>query len=171
MPAVAKILIVDDDLEIRQLLGEQLLDLGHESIYAADGVRALSLVRSERPDLILLDMRLPGVDGFSVLERLQRIPEVADIPVIVFSGMRSPEVEERALMLGAREYVHKSLSGQDLVEAIARVLGRAFEPDLAQLPHFLTPPPLSPGATPDASPPILPALRTPAPRTVQAFGV
>jgi DNA-binding response OmpR family regulator len=118
----AKILIVDDDAEIRQLLGEELRDLGHESIYAADGVQALSLVRRERPDLILLDLRLPAGDGFCVLERLRRIPEVAYTPVIVFSGMRSPEAEERALMLGAREFVHKSFSGNDLIEAITRVL-------------------------------------------------
>jgi DNA-binding response OmpR family regulator len=125
----AKILIVDDDAEIRQLLGEELRDLGHESIYAADGVQALSLVRRERPDLILLDLRLPAGDGFCVLERLRRIPEVAYTPVIVFSSMRSPDAEERALMLGAQEYIHKSFSGSDLTAAITRVLeqGAAME--------------------------------------------
>jgi two-component system alkaline phosphatase synthesis response regulator PhoP len=122
MPTAAKILIVDDDLEIRQLLGEQLRDLGHESIYAADGIQALSLVRRERPDLMLLDLLLPAGDGFCVLERLRNIPEIAYIPVIVFSGSRSPAAEERALMLGAREYVRKSFSGHALTEAIARVL-------------------------------------------------
>jgi CheY-like chemotaxis protein len=126
----AKIMIVDDDVETRLLLGEELLDLGHEAVYAADGVQALSLVRREQPDLILLDLRLPdidcggvaGGDGFSVLERLRSIEDVASIPVIVFSGMRSPEAEERAMSLGAREFVLKSFSGNDLVEAIARVL-------------------------------------------------
>jgi CheY-like chemotaxis protein len=73
MPTAAKILIVDDDLEIRQLLGEQLRDLGHDSIYAADGIQALSLVRRERPDLMLLDLLLPAGDGFCVLERLRNI--------------------------------------------------------------------------------------------------
>jgi CheY-like chemotaxis protein len=126
----AKILVVDDDAETRLLLGEELLDLGHEAVYAADGVQALSLVRREHPDLILLDLRLPdidrggvaGGDGFSVLERLRSIDDVASIPVIVFSGMRSPQAEERALLLGAREFVLKSFNGNDLVEAIARVL-------------------------------------------------
>jgi CheY-like chemotaxis protein len=126
----AKILVVDDDVETRLLLGEELLDLGHEAVYAADGVQALSLVRREQPDLILLDLRLPdidtsgvaGGDGFSVLERLRSIEDVASIPVIVFSGMRAPEAEERAMSLGAREFVLKSFTGNDLVEAIARVL-------------------------------------------------
>jgi CheY-like chemotaxis protein len=126
----ANILIVDDDGETRQLLAEELHDLGHESIHAVDGVQALSLVRRERPDLILLDLLLPdidrngvaGGDGFSVLERLRNIADIAHIPVIVFSGMRSPQAEERALMLGAREFVLKSFNGNDLFEAIARAL-------------------------------------------------
>jgi CheY-like chemotaxis protein len=126
----AKILVVDDDVETRLLLGEELLDLGHEAVYAADGVQALSLVRREQPDLILLDLRLPeidpsgiaGGDGFSVLERLRSIEDVASIPVIVFSGMRSPQAEERAMSLGARAFVLKSFTGNDLAEAIARVL-------------------------------------------------
>jgi DNA-binding response OmpR family regulator len=123
MTPAAKTLIVDDDLEMRQLLAEELHDLGHESIYAADGVQALLLARRERPDLILLDLRLPGGDGFSVLERLRDDADVASIPVIVFSSLRSPQTEERALLLGACEFVHKSLRGNNLVEAIARALG------------------------------------------------
>jgi CheY-like chemotaxis protein len=120
--AAARILIVDDEIEVRQLLGEELRDLGHDSVYAGDGAQALSLARRKRPDLILLDLRLPGGNGFSVLRRLRTIPEFASIPVIVFSGMRSPEAEELALMLGAREFVHKSLKDDDLIEAITVVL-------------------------------------------------
>ena len=148
--AAARILVVDDDVEIRQLLGEELRDLGHESIYAADGEHALSLVQRERPDLILLDLRLPRDDGFSVLERLRTIPEAASIPVIVFSGMRSPYAEERALALGAREFVHKSFRGDDLIEAIARALDTEAAPDPLAT-HF---------SQPSRLPPIsIPALR------------
>jgi CheY-like chemotaxis protein len=136
MAPAAKIMIVDDDAETRQLLAEELRDLGHESVHAEDGVQALSLVRVERPNLILLDLQLPtvdrsgvsGGDGFSVLERLRNIPEIASVPVIVFSGMRSPEAEERALLLGAREFVHKSFDGHDLFEAIARALAADASP-------------------------------------------
>jgi CheY-like chemotaxis protein len=132
----ANIMIVDDDAATRQLLAEELHDLGHASIHAADGVQALSLVRRERPHLILLDVHLPeidrdgvaGGDGFHVLERLRDIPEVAAIPVIVFSGMRAPEAAERALRLGAREFVLKSFSGNALFEAIARVLSDDAHP-------------------------------------------
>ncbi|MDX6477415.1 MAG: hypothetical protein QOG29_2 [Gaiellaceae bacterium] len=146
----AKILIVDDDAEMRALLGEELRDLGHDSFYASDGLQALSLVRRERPDLILLDLRLPGGDGFSVLVRLQRIAEVAHIPVIVFSGMRSQDAEEAALKLGAREFVQKSLSGNNLAEAIARTL-EGPGPEPAQPPVSI-PPVQAPGP--------IPALRT-----------
>jgi CheY-like chemotaxis protein len=140
MALAAKVMIVDDDVETRQLLAEELRDLGHASVHAADGVQALSLVRHERPDLILLDLQLPAVDrsgvsggdGFCVLERLGNIAEIASVPVIVFSGVRSPGVQERALLLGAREFVHKSFNGHDLFEAIARVL--AADPSPRQLP-------------------------------------
>jgi CheY-like chemotaxis protein len=136
MALAAKVMIVDDDVETRQLLAEELRDLGHESIHAADRVQALSLVRCERPDLILLDLQLPAVDrsgvsggdGFSVLERLRNIVEVASVPVIVFSGMRSPQAEERAMSLGAREFVLKSFSGNNLVYAIARALAANASP-------------------------------------------
>ncbi len=117
----SKVLIVDDDTEIRRLLDEEVRDLGYEAIHAADGIQALASVRRERPDLILLDLSLPGGDGYSVLERLQRLPE-SSIPVIVFSGSRSPQAEQRALQLGAREYVQKSFSSNDLVAAIERAL-------------------------------------------------
>jgi two-component system cell cycle response regulator len=139
-------MIVDDDTETRQLLAEELHDLGHRSIHAADGVQALSLVRSERPDLVLLDLLLPdidrngvaGGDGFRVLERLGDIPEVAAIPVIVFSGLRAPEAEERALMLGAHEFVLKSFSGTALFEAIARILVEKALPALLPAPHTVS---------------------------------
>jgi CheY-like chemotaxis protein len=136
MTTAAKIMIVDDDVEIRQLLAEELHDLGHETVHASEGVEALSVARCERPDLILLDLQLPeldshgvgGGDGFSVLERLRSIGDVAAIPVIVFSGTRSLDAEERALMLGAREFVRKSFSGSNLIEAIGRALPAVASP-------------------------------------------
>jgi CheY-like chemotaxis protein len=137
----ATILIVDDDVEMRQLLGEELHDLGHRSINAADGAQAVSLARRSRPDLILLDLRLGGDDGFAVLEQLGNIADLASIPVVVFSNLRSPQTEERALTLGAREFVQKSLRGNALVEAIARALGGGASARDASPPVSL--PPLS----------------------------
>ena len=139
MGPAAKILIVDDDVEMQQLLAEELSDLGHESIYADDGVQALALAWRERPDLILLDLRLPAGDGFTVLERLRNHFDLASIPAIVFSGVRTPQAEERALALGAREFVQKSLHGNDLSEAIARALGRGEAPATLVLPPISLP--------------------------------
>ena len=154
MAPIAKILIVEDDAEVRVLLAEQLRDRGHDSIYASDGVQALTLVRRERPNLILLDLRLPGGDGFSVLERLKNIPEIAHTPVIVFSGMRSPEAEERALLLGAREFVQKSFTGNDLADAITRALEPGPAPEPGQFSTYEAPRPV---ASEELSP--APALR------------
>jgi DNA-binding response OmpR family regulator len=147
MTLAATALIVDDDVEMRQLLGEELRDLGHESIYAVNASQAVSLAQSARPDLILLDLRLPGDDGFSVLEQLRNITDLASIPVIVFSNLRSPQTEERALMLGAREFVQKTLRGNNLVDAIARVLDGGASVRNASPPVSL--PPLSFAASED----------------------
>jgi two-component system phosphate regulon response regulator PhoB/two-component system alkaline phosphatase synthesis response regulator PhoP len=163
MALAAKILIVDDDVEMQQLLGEELHDLGHESIYAADGTQTLWMVRRKRPDLILLDLGLPGGDGFWVLERLGNIDDAASIPVIVFSGMRSPEAEERALTLGAREFVHKSLRNNDLAHAIARALHRVPASGRGHLPTAQRPQGLAVGPPLDARPP--------APRAARGFSV
>jgi DNA-binding response OmpR family regulator len=141
MTLAAAILIFHDDVEMRQLLGEELHDLGHRPIYAADRSQAVSLARGAPPDLILLDLCLAGDDGFSVLEQLQSIANITSVPVIVFSNLRSPQTEERALSLGAREFVQKTLRGNALFDAIARVLdGRASAQD-ASPPISL--PPLS----------------------------
>jgi DNA-binding response OmpR family regulator len=137
----AAILIVDDDVEMRQLLGEELHDLGHRSIYAADAAQALSLALRSPPDLILLDLCLAGDDGFTLLEQLQSIADLASVPVIVFSSLRSPQTEERALSLGAREFVQKTLRGNALVDAIARALDGGASARTASPPISL--PPLS----------------------------
>ncbi len=120
----ARILLVDDDADDRRLLGEQLHHLEAELTHAADGVQALSAALRDRPNLIILDLGLPAGDGFTVLSRLRRIPSVAFVPVIVLSGSQRPGVAEQALRLGAWEFVRKSHSGNDLIDAIVRVLGR-----------------------------------------------
>jgi CheY-like chemotaxis protein len=122
---VAKILIVEDDQDTRQLLKIRLESQGYETAFAADAVGAISTARQERPDLILLDMGLPGGDGVVVMERLKTFPALESIPVIVVSAREPGATSARAAEAGAEAYLQKPIDVYALLDAIHRVLGRA----------------------------------------------
>jgi len=114
-----KILVVDDDSDIRLGLNIRLRASGYATAFAADGVTAVSMARTERPDLILLDLGLPAGDGFQVLERLKTNTELAHTPVIVLSASDAEANEWRAVKAGAAGYLQKPVDDEDLLEAIA----------------------------------------------------
>ncbi len=117
-----KILVIDDDLDIRLGLNARLRANGYETVFAEDGVGALSVARKESPDLILLDIGLPGGDGFSVLERLKTNTSLATIPVVVLSARDAEENERRALEAGAEVFLEKPAENDDLLGAIASAI-------------------------------------------------
>ena len=123
---MSKILIVEDDKDTRQLLKIRLESQGYETAFAADAVGAISAAREERPDLILLDMGLPGGDGVVVMERLKAFPALESIPVIVVSARDPGSTSARAADAGAEAYIQKPIDHYALLDAIHRVLG---EPD------------------------------------------
>ena len=133
MPGNKKILIVDDDEDTRILLAEDVRDLGLEPITAIDGNQAITLARRERPSLIILDYRLPGGNGTTVLERLRQLMDTASIPVIVFSRQPSELVADELLEHGADAYVQKSFANAKLRETILSFVG-APEADGEQAP-------------------------------------
>ena len=121
----AKILIVDDDQDIRRLLGIRLKSRGYEPFFAGDAISAVNQARAERPDLILLDLMLPAGDGYLVMERLKAMPALEGIPVIVVSA-RDPLVEEERLAAArADSFFRKPFDYEELMIAIARALGSA----------------------------------------------
>jgi CheY-like chemotaxis protein len=120
---VPKILIVDDDQDTRQLLKIRLESSGYETAFAADAVTAIAAAREERPDLILLDFGLPGGDGVVVMERLQTIPSLAHIPVVVVSAREPTSTEARSAAAGAQAYVQKPIDNAELLRAIRSALG------------------------------------------------
>jgi CheY-like chemotaxis protein len=120
---VPKILIVEDDRDTRQLLKIRLESQGYETASAADAVGAISAAREERPDLILLDMGLPGGDGVVVMERLKTFPALEAIPVIVVSARDPSPTAARATDAGAEAYLQKPIDVLALLDAIHRVLG------------------------------------------------
>ena len=118
----AKILVVDDDTDTRLILGTRLKKLGYLVLYAADSYQAISMARQEVPDLILLDLGLPGGNGFIVLERLKAMTTLADIPVIVVSSQEAGEVETRALEAGAVLYLQKPIDQDEILSALHTAL-------------------------------------------------
>ncbi len=120
----SKILVVDDERDAREIMWERLLAAGFQPLLAANGPEALALARDEKPVLVVLDLMLPGPDGFEICRALRRQPETAAIPVIFLSA-RTDEVDRViGLELGAEDYVTKPFSPRELILRIRRALAR-----------------------------------------------
>lgn len=119
----AKILIIEDDADIAGLLGLRLKASGYEPAFASDAVTALTVARKEQPDLVILDIGLPGGDGVLVMERMKSIASLAHVPVIVVSARDPALSEQRVLRAGAREFFQKPFDAAELVAAVRSALG------------------------------------------------
>jgi len=117
-PPGRKILVVDDDADLVKALGTRLRAEGFALVAAGDGVMAVAAARREKPDLILLDLGLPGGDGYHVLERLKTLTTTSSTPIIVLSA-KDPQVHEaRSLSSGADAFFHKPAESATLVAAM-----------------------------------------------------
>jgi DNA-binding response OmpR family regulator len=117
-----KVLLIEDDSAAAEMYRLRLVADGYTVIVAEDGERGLEMAGAELPDFIYLDIRLPKIDGFEVLERLRADPETAGIPVIILSNFGEPEFRERGLKLGALEFLVKSdTTPSNLSEVVERV--------------------------------------------------
>jgi DNA-binding response OmpR family regulator len=121
MPA-AKILAVDDESELTTLMGYHLTRAGYEVTTAENGWEALHVVKTSRPDIILLDLMLPDLDGFGVCEILRRDASTATIPIIIVSAWASSDSRNLGLELGALDYITKPFSPSELVARVNRLL-------------------------------------------------
>jgi two-component system, cell cycle response regulator len=117
-----KILIVDDDEDIRRLLNMRLRTQEYQTVFASDGTNALAIARRERPDLVLLDLGLPGGDGFSVMERMRHLADLQMTPVVVVSARVDPMTKQLALEAGAAAFVGKPVDKDELFAAIDSAL-------------------------------------------------
>ena len=115
----ARVLVVDDELRILKFLRASLLAHGYEVITATNGKEALELARLKQPDIMLLDMFLPVMDGFEVLQKLRSFSK---LPVIAFSASNS--VRDRVLNFGANDFVAKPFAPDDLIKTIEALLAR-----------------------------------------------
>ncbi len=103
-----KISVIEDDKFLRELIVQKLSNEGYDIIEAVDGEKGVESVKKEKPDLILLDLILPGIDGFEVLARIKSDPALSEIPVIILSNLGQKEDIERALKMGAVDYLIKA---------------------------------------------------------------
>lgn len=120
-----KILVVDDEPTVRAFLEDSLRRGKFDVVQAADGERALAMVASEKPDLLLLDIRMPGTDGLEVLKRLRASPSTKALPVVFLTGTVL-EVEDlvETLELDPSDFVTKNASSRELVARVRWVLRR-----------------------------------------------
>lgn len=115
-----RVLVVEDDSDLRTLMWRIFADAGHEVAMAADGGDAIEKVHSLRPELVVLDLVLPGLDGWAVLRSVQKLP--APPPVVMLSVQTHSEVYARAAEAGVAAYVEKPFSVADLLSTCERVL-------------------------------------------------
>lgn len=127
-PLDKKILVVDDDKDFLQLIGGRLKEVGYRVAFAGDVPSALGVVQKEKPDLILLDIALPGGDGFMLMDRLRAIDRVAHIPIIVITALSQASTKAKALNAGAYAFFMKPVDNRELVSAIRKALGEASNP-------------------------------------------
>lgn len=103
-----KILFVEDEITLQEAFGDLLSSEGYEVIRALDGKDGLRLAKSEKPDLILLDLILPKMNGFEVLESIKKEEEIKGIPVIILTNLESAGDVQKAIEFGAKDYLVKA---------------------------------------------------------------
>src|SRR6267378_6274245 len=125
---LAKIVVIEDDLTFLDLLRVHLAGAGHEVLTAEDAVLGLRAIIADAPDLILLDLSVPYLDGFEMIAALRNDPATQDIPVIVLTGRGDDETYTRARDLGAAELLTKPVERDLLIRAIDGELGPRERP-------------------------------------------
>ncbi len=122
------ILIVEDDPDVRNGLHIRLKANGYSTVLAADAPGSLTQARKHSPDLIILDLGLPGGDGFLVMDRFKANPSLAVIPIIILSARDVHANHQRALKAGAKAYLQKPVENAELLRVIRQTLGETEPP-------------------------------------------
>jgi DNA-binding response OmpR family regulator len=122
MASLTTVVVADDDELLRSLVEFKLKARGYRVLVAGDGTKALELVAQERPNLVVLDAMMPGLDGFEVLRRVKQDPRLASIPVVMLTARKRESDIVGALQLGASDYLVKPFIPEELAMRIARLL-------------------------------------------------
>jgi two-component system, OmpR family, response regulator len=116
---MAKILVIDDEPSIRELLDTLLSRKGYGVVLAGSGQKGLEVFRRERPDVVVLDLKMPGMDGLTILQQVRTLNPSQ--PVIILTGAGTPETEQQVRALGVTEYVGKEFSLHLLGDSLKRL--------------------------------------------------
>jgi CheY-like chemotaxis protein len=122
---VVRVLAVDDDPTILRLLQVNLQMEGHDVVTASDGVEALAKARESRPEVVLLDVMMPGLDGWQVCEQLRADPDIGDTPVVFVSARAQESDLARGHAVGANAYITKPFDPVELTELVERLAADA----------------------------------------------
>lgn len=126
-PKTVKILVVDD-IPLNVLLVKKMLQpLGFDTSEAEDGVVAMEKIGADKPDLILLDLMMPRMDGFEVLRRLRASDDTKSIPVIILSALNSNDDVAKGISMGAEDYITKPIIMDRLQSSVIKQLNKLFE--------------------------------------------
>ncbi len=118
------ILVADDEEDLRELVAYRLTRSGYEVIAAEDGLQALSLAREQPPDLMVLDVMMPRLDGYELTRRLRAEEALRAVPVILLTARSQESDVSRGFEVGADDYLKKPFSPDELVARVRAVLGR-----------------------------------------------
>ena len=121
------ILVVEDQEDLRAILRDLLSASGYIVIEAADGAESVAKAASERPDIVLMDIQLPVLDGYEATRQIKALPGLAAIPIIAVSSFAMKGDEEKARASGCDDYVTKPYSPLDLLRLVRRYLGEAVQ--------------------------------------------
>jgi CheY-like chemotaxis protein len=119
---MARVLVIDDEPDVRWLIRMSLERAGHEVIDAEDGLRGIALAMKQRPDIIVLDLMMPVMDGYGVLAELAKDPRTASVPVVVLSAKAIPDEADRASAAGARRFMEKPFDPDELAIELGELL-------------------------------------------------
>jgi len=115
------VLVLEDDIDLRKFAAWMLESEGFQVIQEADGEAGLELLRQRQVDLLLLDIKLPSRDGWSILEEMRNTPKLSTVPVIIFTASADISNRDRALKMGAADYLIKPIGAEFLKESVKRI--------------------------------------------------
>jgi len=124
-----KVLAVDDDVDLLKMMKVRIEGEGYEFMSAQDGKEALQILKIKRPDVILLDIMLPSVDGYSVLREIRRTEEYKDIPVIILSAKEKKKIGDLFALEKVAFFIEKPFDAKDLLQKIKSLTGDSNIPE------------------------------------------